>query len=308
MRTPLRAALLLAAFIVFGPTVPPAPAADPAPKRLLLVTDSGGFVHDSVGLAEDILKEIGPKNGFAVTCYRFTRDPDAKVKYKPKKDGPEVEATALERYSALFRGPTGRTVEPEHCGRVNKETLKNFDVVLFFTTGNPLTKDELKDLLDWVKAGGTFAGTHCATDTLYNTEYGDLVGGYFDGHPWHQKIKLKVEDPKHPAAAGFESGAEITDEIYQFKKVPYSREKLHVVLSVVNDSLDVKKGKREDQDYAVSWVQEFGKGKVFYTSLGHRKEVWKDERFQKHLIGGLKWATGQAPGDATPSAKLAPKP
>ena len=131
---------------------------------------------------------------------------------------------------------------PENCGRINKETLKNFDVVLFFTTGNPLTKEELADLQTWVKAGGAFAGTHCATDTLYNTTYGELVGGYFDGHPWHQKIKVKVEDPKHPAAAGFESGDEITDEIYQFRDTPYSREKLHIILSVDNSSIDANKG------------------------------------------------------------------
>ena len=302
MRTPLRAAMGLAVLLA---CCAPAPAED---KRLLLVTDSGGFVHDSVGFAEQTLKEIGPKHGFAVTCYRFTRDPDKKVKFKPKKDGPEVEATALEEYAARFRGPTGLVVGPEHCGRVNKDTLKNFDAVLFFTTGNPLTKEELKDLTEWVKAGGAFAGTHCASDTLYNTEYGDLVGGYFDGHPWHQKVKLKVEDPKHPAAAGFEDGAEITDEIYQFRKEPYSREKLRILLSIDNSSIDVKKGKRPDQDYAVAWVQEFGKGKVFYTSLGHRKDVWKDERFQKHLIGGLKWAVGEAKGDATPSGKLPAKP
>jgi type 1 glutamine amidotransferase len=165
-----------------------------------------------------------------------------------------------------------------------------------------VNKEELADLQDWVKAGGAFAGTHCATDTLYDTTYGSLVGGYFDGHPWHQKIKIKVEDPKHAAAAGFMSGDEITDEIYQFRDAPYSREKLHIILSVDNSSIDVSKGKRKDQDYAVAWCQEYGKGRSFYTSLGHRKEVWKDERFQKHLIGGLKWAVKDAPGDATPSA------
>ncbi|MDB5309679.1 MAG: ThuA protein [Gemmataceae bacterium] len=267
-----------------------APVVDRAQKtkRLLLVTDSGGFVHDSVGVAEDVLKEIGPKNGFEVTAWRFTREPDEKV---------------LEKYGKDFRARTGLTIDKENMGRVNKETLKNFDVVLFFTTGNPLTKEELADLEQWVKDGGAFAGTHCATDTLYGTSYGGLVGGYFDGHPWHQKIKVKVEDPKHAAAAGFTSGDEITDEIYQFRDAPYSREKLHIILSVDNSSIDVTKGKRKDQDYAISWGQEYGKGKSFYTSLGHRKEVWKDERFQKHLIGGLKWATGQAPGDATPSAK-----
>ncbi len=265
-------------------------AAEAKAKRLLLVTDSGGFVHDSVGLAEQTLKEIGPKNGFEVTCYRYTRDP---------KD------PAFDKYAENFRKVTGVAVEPESCGRVNKETLKNFDLVLFFTTGNPLTKEELVDLQDWVKAGGAFAGTHCATDTLYNTTYGALVGGYFDGHPWHQKIKLKVEDPKHAAAAGFKDGDEITDEIYQFKDAPYSREKLHIILSVDNSSIDIeKKGvNRKDKDFAIAWGQEYGKGRSFYTSLGHRKEVWKDERFQQHLIGGLKWAVKRAEGSSAPSAK-----
>jgi type 1 glutamine amidotransferase len=284
--------LLAAAVVVaFGPT-PFASAGDKAAKasnkRLLLVTDSGGFIHDSVGVAEQVLKEIGPKNAIEVTCWRFTREPDPKV---------------LEKYSVEFRKRTGLSVGPENCGRVNKESLKNFDAVLFFTTGNPLTKEELADLQTWVKAGGAFTGTHCATDTLYNTSYGALVGGYFDGHPWHQKIKIKVEDPKHPAGAGFQTGDEITDEIYQFRDKPYSRDKLHIILSVDNSSIDVNKGKRKDQDYAISWCHDYGKGKVFYTSLGHRKEVWKDERFQKHLLGGLKWATGVLPGDATPSGK-----
>jgi uncharacterized protein len=275
----------------------PAPAAEPLSKnkRLLLVTHSTGFVHDSVAVAEQVLKEIGPKNGFDVTCYRYTGDFTSKVG--------KTDKTVFAKYQEDFRRSTKEPVEKEQCGRVNKDTLKNFDVVLFFTTGNPLTKDELADLEEWVKAGGAFAGTHCATDTLYGTTYGALVGGYFDGHPWHQKIKLVVEDPKHPAAAGFKTGDEITDEIYQFRDAPYSREKLHIILSVDNSSIDVSKGKRPDKDYAISWCQEYGKGKSFYTSLGHRKEVWKDPRFQKHLIGGLKWATGELKGDATPSGK-----
>ena len=292
--------LLAAAVVAVGSLSLPAREAPEKAKnkRLLLVTHSGGFIHDSVGFAEEVMKDIGPKNGFDVTCWRFTEDPDKKVKGKDGK-----ETTALEAYSARFRGATKLPVEKENCGRINKDTLKNFDAVLFFTTGNPVNKEELADLEAWVKAGGAFAGTHCATDTLYGTTYGDLVGAYFDGHPWHQKIKLKVEDPKHPAAAGFHSGDEITDEIYQFRPSPYSRDKLHIILSVDNSSINVAKGKRADNDYAVAWCQEYGQGKSFYTSLGHRKEVWKDERFQKHLFGGLKWATGELKGDATPSDK-----
>lgn len=287
------AGLIVAGFASFAPAEQPT-----TKKRLLLVTDSGGFVHDSVGLSEEILKELGPKHGFEVTAWRYTRDPNAKTK---GKDGKEM--LVLDKYSNDFRSKTGFSVGREHCGRINKDTLKNFDAVLFFTTGNPLTKDELVDLETWVKAGGAFAGTHCATDTLYGTTYGALVGGYFDGHPWHQKIKVKVEDPKHAAGTGFKDGDEITDEIYQFRDAPYSRENLHIILSVDNSSIDVSKGKRKDQDYAIAWCQQIGKGRSFYTSLGHRKEVWKDARFQAHLLGGLKWTVGQAPGDAAPSAR-----
>jgi type 1 glutamine amidotransferase len=278
-----------------------------ARKQLLLVTHSGGFMHDSIHVAEQVLKEIGPKHGFEVTCWRYTADPDAMVDGKP----------ALAAYSEKFRSTTGEKGKPgeevtkAHCGRINAETLKKFDAVLFFTTGSksakpaPLTDDELKDLITWVKNGGAFAGTHCGTDTLYDTPYGELIGGYFDLHPWHQKIRLKVEDPKHPAAKGFTNGAEITDEMYQFKE-PYSRDRLHIILSIDNESIDVNQSgvKRKDKDFAVAWCQEVGKGKVFYTSLGHRREVWRDPRFQEHLMGGLKWAVGLQPGDATPSSKL----
>jgi type 1 glutamine amidotransferase len=287
-------------------------AEDKKPVRLLLVTHSGGFMHDSIGVAEQVMKDLGPKNGFEVTCWRFTNDPDAKVKVKKKVDGKDVEyeTTALAKYSEDYRTRTAEKGKPaeevtkENCGRINADTLKKFDVVFFFTTGSPVDKDELKDLIAWVKAGGGFAGTHCATDTLYNTDYGQLIGAYFDGHPWSQNVKLKVEDPKHPGAKGFKSGDEIKDEIYQFRDQPYSRDKLHVILSIDNNSIDVKKGKRKDQDYAVSWCYELGKGRVFYTSLGHERDVWRDPRFQESVIGGLKWVAHRADGDATPSSKL----
>ena len=306
--------LIAIAFLAVG-----ADSASAENKRLLLVTDSGGFIHDSVGLAEQVLKDIGPKNGIDVTCYRFTRDPAEKIKVKRKENQKtvEVETTVLADYSEKFRRATGVAVEPESIGRVNADTLKKFDGVLFFTTGNPMTKEEVKDLVEWVKAGGTIAGTHCGADTLYpakdrpwNEAYGELMGAYFRGHPQGtQKIKIKVEDPNHPAGKSFKDGEPYEDEMYIFRDAPYSRNKLHIILSVNPDTVDslLEKGKklaREDNDYAISWCQEVGKGRSFYTSLGHRKEVWKDPRFQAHLVGGLRWALKLEEGDATPSAKL----
>jgi type 1 glutamine amidotransferase len=299
-------------------------AADSAkPKRLLLVTHSGGFMHDSIGVAEQVLKEIGPKNGFEVTCWRFTADPDGKARIRQRVDGKDVvkEVDALPEYSKDYSrttregGKPGEEVTKAQCGRINASTLKNFDVVLFFTTGHPkgdkydppMTEEEEKDLAAWVKAGGAFAGTHCATDTLYTTPYGDLIGALFQTHPAQQKVHLKVEDPKHPAAKGLTTGMDYLDEWYIFRAQPYSRDKLHIITSIVPDESWKPNQPRTDSDYAISWCHEVGKGKVFYTSMGHRRETWRDPHFQESLIGGLKWALGQAPGDATPSSKLAGK-
>lgn len=312
---PLRWLFTFAVLVAVGST------ASAENKRLLLVTDSGGFIHDSVGVAEQILKEIGPKNGIDVTCYRFTRDPDQKIKVKRKENGKdvEVETTVLAKYSEDFRARTGVPVDKENCGHVNADTLKKFDCVLFFTTGNPLDREEVDDLAKWVRAGGAIAGTHCGADTLYpkkggggpwNAAYGELIGAYFKGHPpGFQKIKIHVEDPKHPAAKSFKDTEPYEDEMYIFDTDPYSRNKLHIILSITADSVDSlleknKKLARTDNDYGISWCQEIEKGRSFYTSLGHRKEVWKDTRYQEHLIGGLKWAMRQAEGDATPSAKV----
>ncbi len=269
-----------------------APAHTAAPKRLLLVTHSMGFIHDSVGVAEDVLKEVGPKHGLAVTCWRYTGDPA-----DPK----------LTKYREEFRKRTGKPVEPENCGRLTADTLKEFDAVHFFTTGDPLTGDELAAFKAWVSAGGAFTGTHCATDTLYGQQdYGDLIGGYFSGHPSGlQTVQVQVDDPKHPAAAPFAGGGEYEDEMYvfglkgrPFKAQPYSRDKVNVILSVAKGSLEPSMAKskmepRPDGDHAIAWCKDEGKGRVFYTSFGHQKKVWQDDKFQQHLLAGIKWAMKQ---------------
>ena len=143
----------------------------------------------------------------------------------------EVEGTALEAYSDRFQQATKEPVTKEQCGRINADTLKPFDAVFFFTTGNPCeTPEEMTALLDFVKSGKGFLGTHCATDTLYGmTDYGDMIGAYFDGHPLPEKTKIVVEDPKNPIMQGLGDSFEISDELYQFRN-PYSRDKLHVLM------------------------------------------------------------------------------
>jgi type 1 glutamine amidotransferase len=284
--------------------------ADEAPprakKRLLVITESKGYMHNCVrrpkgdlSIVEKALTELGAKSGdFEAVCSQDSR-----------KD-------------------------------ITAENLKNFDAVFFYTTGSlPLSGVQKADLLSFVRSGKGFAGSHSATDTFYDwPEYGKLIGGYFDGHPWHQKVRVIVEDGSHPATRHLGSSFEITDEIYQFR-APYNRKDLHVlmrmdtdavdrttirlngtevkatdklVLEVVNDEpkavlngtpvavkdfrLDGPRGSRKDRDNALAWVRPYGKGRVFYTALGHRDELWqKDERFMKHVHGGLRYVLGLDP-------------
>lgn len=243
-------------------------------KKLLAITESKGFVHNCVkrkgkelSLVEKTLQDMGEKSGvFEAVCSQDSR-----------KD-------------------------------ITAENLKNFDAVFFYTTGElPISDVQKADLLAFIRSGKGFAGSHSASDTFYKwDEYGKLVGGYFNGHPWHQDIKVIVEDAAHPATKHLGEAFVIKDEIYQFK-VPYARDQLHVLMRL--DLSSVKNtGKRKDGDYALAWTHAYGKGRVFYTALGHRDELWKDdERFQKHILGGLRYVFGLEEGSAQPSGPLPPK-
>ena len=180
----------------------------------------------------------------------------------------------------------------QDCSLISKAGLAPYRVVAFYTTGElPMSEDQKAALLDFVKSGHGFVGIHSATDTFYKwSDYGEMIGGYFDGHPWHQEVAINVEDRKHPATKHLGASFKITDEIYQFKN--FSRDRVHVLLSLDVASVDLsKKGvNRTDKDFANSWTRSYGNGRVFYTALGHRDEVWQDERFQQHLIGGVRWA------------------
>lgn len=180
----------------------------------------------------------------------------------------------------------------QDCSVISAQGLAPYKAVVFYTTGElPISDEQKAALLEFIKSGRGFVGIHSATDTFYKwAEYGELIGGYFDGHPWHQEVAIKVEDAKSDATKHLGPSFKITDEIYQFKN--FSRDRVHVLMSLDVASVDLtKKGvNRTDKDFATAWTRNYGKGRVFYTALGHREEVWKDERFQQHLVGGLRWA------------------
>jgi type 1 glutamine amidotransferase len=174
------------------------------------------------------------------------------------------------------------------------EELKKYDGVVFYTTGElPISDADKANLLAWVKSGKAFIGIHCATDTFYKwPEYGEMIGGYFDGHPWHQEVKVKVEDANTQATRALPNPWVLTDEIYQFRN--WDRSKLHVLLSLDTSTVDLKKNgvKRTDGDFANAWTKTYGDGRVFYSALGHRAELWQSPEYQQFLAGGIRWALG----------------
>lgn len=184
------------------------------------------------------------------------------------------------------------TTASEDWRLITRDILKDYDVLIFYTTGElPFTEEQKRAFLDFIKEGKGFVGIHSAVDTFYQwPEYGEMIGGYFNGHPWHQKVRVIVEDKTHPATRHLGDTWEVVDEIYQVRD--WSRDKVKVLMRLDPTSVDISKGTREDQDYALAWCKTYGKGRVFYTALGHPVELWWDEKFQEHLLGAILWAMG----------------
>ena len=194
--------------------------------------------------------------------------------------------------------------------------LAPFDALLLNNSNRMscLNDPEIQDaILKFIRAGKGFVGIHAATTNFVPKfksnwpEGAEMIGGVFDGHPWHEKVTIKVEEPDHPINAAFEDNTfEIEDEIYQFTG-PYSREKVRVLLSLDKTKSDMSaekraKIKRDDLDFPVSWVREYGKGRVFYCSLGHDFHIFWDARVLKHYLYGIQFALGDLEADTTPSA------
>ena len=156
-----------------------------------------------------------------------------------------------------------------------------------------MTVDQKTAFLEFIRNGGGFVGIHSATDTFYDwPEYGALIGGYFDNHPWREEVSVRVEDQTHPATKHLAERFQINDEIYQFKQ--WSRDRVNVLMSLDTQSVDTTRDSvhRSDNDFALTWSHSYGDGRVFYTALGHEDAVWQDDRFQRLIVNGIVWAIG----------------
>jgi type 1 glutamine amidotransferase len=282
-----------------------APAKPARPRKLLVFTLATGYVHASIPVGAKAFELMGKKTGAYTTV--ISSDPAM------------FEEDKLKQFNAvLLISTTG-----EGFG------LKQGDFAKLPAEKQAYYERLRKNLLYFVASGKGLMGIHAAGDSAYEwREYGKLIGGYFHSHPFY-KITMKLDDPSSPINAAFK-GKEyaIEDEIYVFREEPnsrrypdlpepYSRDRLHILLSIDTEKSRIKpgpvtkeeekegfkSGPRKDQDYAVSWIQKVGRGRVFYCSLGHRDETYYNPVIMQHYLAGLQFVLGDLDADATPSNK-----
>jgi type 1 glutamine amidotransferase len=254
-------------------------------RRILMMTRSAGYEHDVVkrgknnelSLAERIVTELGKKHNFDVTC---TKD--------------------------------GREFLPETVGK--------YDAFLFETTDDltkeggdkqpPMPPEGKKAFLQAIADGKGFVGCHCASDTFHsrgdrgkNQErdqldpYIAMLGGEFITHGAQQKARMLVVDHKFPGTKDLKD-SEINEEWYALKNFAPD---LHVIL--VQDTEGMKGGMYQRPNFPATWARHHEKGRVFYTSMGHRDDVWESPIMQGLLLGGLSWAVGNVEADVSPNLK-----
>jgi type 1 glutamine amidotransferase len=212
---------------------------------------------------------------------------------------------------------------------VTAEYLAGFDGVMMMTNGNlPMSDDQKAALVEFVREGGAFVGVHNAALTFYDyPDYGEMLGGYFRrAIAQNHVFVLRVEDTEHPATRMLGASWPLVDELYEYGTAPwsaerpeenidvlfdnripmgFSRDRVRVLLSIDTGETDLEgTGLRAGGDYPQSWVREYGEGRSFYTSIGHRDDIWSsDPVFRAHVVGGIRWALGLDEGDATPRGR-----
>jgi hypothetical protein len=261
--------LFLLAAMVLGGQTPSAPR-----KKLLAIGEEKGYRHDAVSHALATIEHLGRESGLWDTVIRT--DTEALTKNK------------LE---------------------YNAKNLNNFDAVLFYTGGTLEMDDRQKaDFLSFIHDDGKgFIGIHSATITFTKwPEFGEMIGGYFDEHPWGTlEAPIVVEDPDFPGMSQWPRAFTIRDEIYQIKN--FSRDDRRVLMRLDSSKLDLTNPRvhRTDKDFAVTWAKMYGKGRVYYSTLGHVEENWDKPEFQNMFREAIKWALGLVDANITP--RPAPK-
>jgi type 1 glutamine amidotransferase len=264
--------------------------ADAPKRRILMYTRSVGFQHPviarkggSLSLAERLVTELGAKNNIEVVC---------------EKDGRIFESEDFPKFDG-FLFETQGDLTSEKC----------------LDGSPPMSRGGKKALLDAIAGGKGFIGCHCASDTFHSKgpqwqnqprdqvdPYLAMVGGEFIRHGQQQKSWMRVVDPDFPGIKG-QKDFEMHEEWYSLKNFAPD---LHVIL--VQDTRGMKNVDYDRPSYPATWARKHEKGRVFFTSMGHREDVWESEIMQHLLAGALAWTLGRVEADVTPNLNsVAPK-
>ena len=268
-----------------------APAKPKKPRKVLIYTRATGYYHASIPLGAKAFEVMGTKTGAYSTV--TSDDPESFDPAKLK----DIDAIVMMSSTGDLFVDKGEKAE----------LLRDTSAPL--SPGLKRSKALRDSLLAFVKSGKGIIGLHAATDSSYDwPEYGEMMGGYFNGHPWGPVV-LRLDDPTNPVNAAFEGKPfAIRDEMYTFKP-PYSRTRLHILTSIDLEASKSTKGfnRPQDHDYAVSWLNRYGDGRVFYSSLGHGDGTFYNPTVLKHFLAGLQFAIGDLEADASPSGPLSPE-
>jgi type 1 glutamine amidotransferase len=251
-----------------NPAVPPPPHEKKIHlKHILVIGQTKGWEHDSVSDGMVAIYEMGRDSGL---------------------------------WDAMLRTDVG-SITKKSLDK-NAKNLDYFDAIVFVSTTGELDLDDSqkKDMMSFIKDDGKgFVGVHAALDTNYKwPEYGEMIGGWFDQHPWSTfNAPIINEDPSFPAVRHFPKAFVKYDEIYQPKE--WSRDKVNVLLSLDPTKLNYTNNPRvhrTDHDFAVAWDKMYGKGRVFYSTLGHTEEAWSDPDIRTMYFEAIKWVLGMTEG------------
>jgi len=255
--------------------MPSKPVAQPAKTRKMLVFwRCEGFYHGVIPVANKALEIMGEKTG-------------------------AFEVTAVTDDYSVFTA----------------ETLRQFDVVCLNNTTHlkfdpKKTPQRCKALMDFVKSGKGLVGIHAAADNFYDWPEGmEMMGNKFTGHPWGGggTWAIKIDEPDHPLTAPFKGkGFKVKDEIYRTDPPLYTRDKQFVLMSLdmSDPTTKAKAQKPEDADIGITWVKDWGKGRLFYCSLGHNNHIFMTPAILEHYLRGIQFAAGDFDVDTKPKASV----
>jgi len=216
-----------------------------AADRVVVVTATAGYRHQSIETAESVIAGMSASMGLDLTFVRS---------------------------------------EEEMRRALSVEALSGVKLLMFVNTTGEVAPSTRAAVLEWVAAGGSFAGFHSASDTWHSSsDYIEMLGAEFDRHPQELAVDLLVDDAGHPAMSGVTSPHRLFEEIYLFRRFDPGR--VRMLMSIRRSPEDGRDGM-----FPIAWSRTHGKGRVFYTALGHRDDVWTSSWFQQQLRSAVSWS------------------